>query len=255
VFKPKVYRPPPPKIDSKINFNFTQDEDDEKVEFDPLNCNVTKISASGEVTITFDSLVRPLEFFRQEEYANLTMNETAFNLIRKEVFNVTFESQMYNQSSVNLPILQDWYFESLDEVMLRLRLNFTNPLYVSSDQPDYLSIRFLNTSYLLRLNDSVSLASNYTIKDAKVPPQAASAKEIKAVEQLADSAQASMIFTLVVPFCFMLFMSCSMDRVWGLYNMLQVQSNIPNFRMIALPANAEYILMITKNVSFFNLFQ
>ena len=45
----------------------------------------------------------------------------------------------------------------------------------------------------------------------------------------------------------------SMDRVWGLYNMLQVQSNLSNFERVLLPANAEYILFITKNVSFFNL--
>jgi len=81
----------------------------------------------------------------------------------------------------------------------------------------------------MRLNDSVWIEANYTLNDFKVPSQASSEAELKAVEQIGEQAEASMIFTLIVPFCFMLFMSCSMDRVWGLYNMLQVQSNIPNF--------------------------
>jgi len=70
---------------------------------------------------------------------------------------------------------------------------------------------------------------------------------------IAGTTEGSMLFTLIVPFCFMVFMSMSMDRVWGLYNMLQVQSNLSNFERVLLPANAEYILFITKNVSFFNL--
>ena len=182
------------------------------------------------------------------------MNATAFNEMKDQIFNVTYESKMLNLSSPYLPKLQGWSFKSLDNFELRLQLNLTNPLYVSYDYPDILTVRFLNITYFSRLNDSVALAGNYTIKEENMPIQAGSRSEYKTVEQLADSAQASMIFTLVVPFCFMLFMSCSMDRVWGLYNMLQVQSNIPNFQTITLPTNAEHILMITKNVSFFNLF-
>ena len=64
-----------------------------------------------------------------------------------------------------------------------------------------------------------------------------------------------MLLTLVVPILFTMFMSFSMDRVWGLYNMLQVQSNNINFTALLLTANAEYILFIFKNVSFFNLMQ
>jgi len=62
-----------------------------------------------------------------------------------------------------------------------------------------------------------------------------------------------MIFTLIVPFGFMLFMSVSMGRVWSLYLMLQVASNINNFTVLLIPANAQYILMIMQNISNFSV--
>ena len=39
------------------------------------------------------------------------------------------------------------------------------------------------------------------------------------IQNIGSTAQSSMIFTLIIPFVFMVFMKASMDRVWSLYNM------------------------------------
>ena len=88
-----------------------------------------------------------------------------------------------------------------------------------------------------------------------MPSQSASAADYDSLAQLADTAQSTMLLTLIVPILFTMFMSLSMDRVWGLYNMLQVQSNNINFKNLLLTANTQYILFIFKNVSFFNVMQ
>jgi len=51
----------------------------------------------------------------------------------------------------------------------------------------------------------------------------------------------------------MVFMSVSMGRVWSLYLMLQVTSNINNLERLLIPANAQYVLIIMQNVSNFNI--
>ena len=64
-----------------------------------------------------------------------------------------------------------------------------------------------------------------------------------------------MMFTLIVPFCFMVFMSMSMNRVWSLYLMLQVMSNINNFTQMMIPANAQYVVFIFQKISYFKIMQ
>ena len=53
--------------------------------------------------------------------------------MKSQVLKVRYHSNMYNQSSTKLPVLQSWSFVSLDSYKIKLQLNFTNQLYVSSD--------------------------------------------------------------------------------------------------------------------------
>ena len=62
-----------------------------------------------------------------------------------------------------------------------------------------------------------------------------------------------MIFTLVIPFAFMIFMSVSMDRVWSLYNTMQLMSNITEYQMLKIPANSLFFINIIKVTSNFDL--
>ena len=61
-----------------------------------------------------------------------------------------------------------------------------------------------------------------------------------------------MIISLVIPFGFMLFMSVSMNRVWGLYNFLQVISNLRNYRRLMIPAASDFLLVMVESVSNFS---
>lgn len=64
-----------------------------------------------------------------------------------------------------------------------------------------------------------------------------------------------MLITLIVPFGFMVFMSVSMNRVWSLYLMLQIISNITNYPSLLIPANSQYIIFILQNISYFKILQ
>ena len=62
-----------------------------------------------------------------------------------------------------------------------------------------------------------------------------------------------MLFTLIVPFGFMIFMSVSMNRVWGFYNLLQLISNLQRYEALLIPAPSGYLLFILGNVSNFSI--
>ena len=60
---------------------------------------------------------------------------------------------------------------------------------------------------------------NFTTPHFVVPSQMKSASEFSSINSIGSSASNSMIFTLVIPFGFMIFMSVSMNRVWSMYLM------------------------------------
>ena len=88
----------------------------------------------------------------------------------------------------------------------------------------------------------------------EIPSLAKSNEEAQQLLSLGNGVKDQMLLTLVIPFAFMLFMSVSMDRVWSLYLMLQVSSNLMNIN-IKRPGNAEYIMFIGKNISFFKVME
>jgi len=84
---------------------------------------------------------------------------------------------MLDKSNPKIPELLDWKFTSFDAYFLKVQLILSNPLYVSSEIPDEISLKFINTTFFVRMNDSVSLETNYTILKHPVPTQAASVEE------------------------------------------------------------------------------
>lgn len=65
----------------------------------------------------------------------------------------------------------------------------------------------------------------------------------------------SLLFTFFVPLGFMIFMSVSMNRVWGLYLMLQIVSHITQYDALILPASAENVAKALYYVSYFKMAQ
>ena len=118
----------------------------------------------------------------------------------------------------------------------------TNPIYVSSsDIPDVISIQVKNP-YIFQ-----SLATNMTVKDnylkiEDLPPMIESS-ERKTMMKMGEYSKNSMFLTLIIPFCFLIFLSASMDSVWSMYLMLQIVCNMM-FMIINRPGNADYILFI-----------
>ena len=64
-----------------------------------------------------------------------------------------------------------------------------------------------------------------------------------------------MLLTLVVPFAFMVLMSVSMNRVWALYNMLQLLINLNNYPRVSVPANTEFLLDTISNIVNFSILE
>jgi hypothetical protein len=75
-------------------------------------------------------------------------------------------------------------------------------------------------------------------ESAGIPRLFASKEDASNIKTLAAGAQNSMLITLIIPFCFMIFMSVSMDRVWSLYLMMQIVANISELQNFVIPSNA-----------------
>jgi hypothetical protein len=79
--------------------------------------------------------------------------------------------------------------------------------------------------------------------------------EYESILSLGKSAMNGMLLTLIIPFCFMIFMSVSMNKVWSLYNLLQLISNIINYKTLKIPANSSLVITMLINISQFSMFQ
>ena len=52
---------------------------------------------------------------------------------------------------------------------------------------------------------------------------------------------------------FMMFMKVSIDRVWGMYNSLQLLGNLNSYVSLLIPPASYQLLQVLKNVSYFKL--
>ena len=103
---------------------------------------------------------------------------------------------------------------------MKIYLNFSNPLYVSSGyDPDKIKFVVRNPYVFQSLTTNVTIKMNYT-DSANMPSLAKSDEEAAMIMNIGSSTKDSMMLTLVIPFIFMIFMTLSMNRVWSLYLML-----------------------------------
>ena len=73
--------------------------------------------------------------------------------------------------------------------------------------------------------------------------------------KLASTVKDSMLVTLLIPLAFQVFMSVGMDRVWSLYLMLQIASNVLNIIEVKIPASMMIIVQTMFNTSNFKIFE
>ena len=105
-----------------------------------------------------------------------------------------------------------------------MNIEFTHPLYVSSEGHDLLKIIVNENTFFISAEHDKPIKSKFKV-EVKVPPQARSEEDANLIENIGAGARLGVIFSLAIPFGFMLFMSVSMDTVWGFYNMLQILGN------------------------------
>ena len=64
-----------------------------------------------------------------------------------------------------------------------------------------------------------------------------------------------MLVTLIAPLFFQVFMSIGMNRVWSLYLMLQISSNISFVESIMIPGSVNLIMETIYNMSNFKILE
>ena len=137
-----------------------------------------------------------------------------------------------------------------------LKVNYSDPLYVSSSiLKDVINLVFLDNKIFQAKSDGYRLEANFSILAIEVPSQMASEEDFIEISGLGSGAESGMIFTLVVPLAFMVFMSVSMNRVWALYNMLQLLINLDKYVMVSVPSNMQLILEIITNIVNFSILE
>ena len=58
-----------------------------------------------------------------------------------------------------------------------------------------------------------------------------------------------MALSALIPIFLSLFMVLSLNRIWSLYLMMQLVSNIRNYKSLMIPSSANMALYITDNIS------
>lgn len=151
------------------------------------------------------------------------------NLMISDLISLSYKSNLGNESAI-IPAIASYSINEFTSFGLILKVNFSDPLYVShSFLKDRIDLVILDSSIFKAKSDGHQLKGNYSLVGIQVPKQMASEEDYEIVSGLGSGAENGMIFTLVVPFLFMIFMSVSMNRVWALYNMLQLLINISNY--------------------------
>lgn len=108
---------------------------------------------------------------------------------------------------------------------MKIYLNITNPVYVSSsDMSDEVRVTVKNKYIFQSQQNNLTVRQNFT-SILNVPPMIEK-EDVQPMMKLGDFSKNSMVFTLVIPFAFMVFMSVSMDSVWSMYLMMQIVSNL-----------------------------
>jgi hypothetical protein len=209
---------------------------------------ITEILSNGQMEIRFSEKLLGLEFWETKG-----LNLTVLNGVKNKLMKVNYYCLIEIDDKTTKPELVDWLILEFNSYRMVIKMNFSDPIYVSSsaDLKDLIGIDILNYKLFIASKDMTVLAENYTVANSTIPSQAKSEKDYKLISNVGSSVENSMLITLLVPFCFMLFMSVSMEKVWSFYLMLQVVSNILNYQSLVIPANAQYLLFICDTISNF----
>jgi hypothetical protein len=137
----------------------------------------------GELTIGYSEALYPIDTFYSLDQINSNIDQ---------IFDIKYYSQLEvdeeenendggcddQTSAEKLPELISYQVVDFDEVHVKLMLEFTNKMYVSS-QPDkdYISLQIKTPEFFMSKSDNMTLKSDYKIRRITVPTQILSDEE------------------------------------------------------------------------------
>ena len=97
--------------------------------------------------------------------------------------NITFhpnpDTYIFEENADLVPQLQFWNITDWNWFYIKIKLNFTRPLKVSSEvaKHDNITIKFSDHQYFVALKDQFMLAENYTVLTSILSPLLASEED------------------------------------------------------------------------------
>lgn len=104
-----------------------------------------------------------------------------------------------------------------------------------SFERDQITLRFLANGYFMRDFDKVAIKYKYTC-EATIPPQLVVTNVIQTMDKVGNMASSSMNYLLYGNLGLQIFMSVSMQLLWGMVNTLQLVIHM-NMLTLIVPAN------------------
>ena len=72
------------------------------------------------------------------------------------------------------------------------------------------------------------------------------------MQSLVSTSMSTMLVTFAIPFGFMMLMKFSLNKIWSLYNMLQLLVNVKNYVPLIVPGNLSMVLDLMENTVYFS---
>lgn len=92
--------------------------------------------------MAWDNLIKELSDYKLiQNETEYPINTTFLNKNASKYLNLTYTCNLVNEiTKVEEPKLLNWTFEEVGQRTLKLKLKFSNPLYVSAYESDFLDI-------------------------------------------------------------------------------------------------------------------
>eukprot|EP00347_Sterkiella_histriomuscorum_P014977 403358784 len=194
-----------------------------------LNASITSVGYMGQVNIKFTkSLLMIDDIDKVREYKGLYLR-----LIP------SFEK------STNK--ITDWKVTSLKDNLLKLSVEFANPLA----DFDKLEIKFNITQFFVSESLDSMIDYNYTMTQS-IPPQLSNSSSTAMLQSLSGSAGSSMTGTITANLALSVVMGLSLKQLWMLMNTLQIIVNLPMLQ-VSIPSNVVMLTSSLKDISNLNL--
>ena len=133
------------------------------------------------------------------------------------MFDVNFTTTFKSRQS---PDVQSWIVKNFTATHIIIRLNFSNPIYVSTgENADILIIGFKMPSIFQSLDGKITLRENYIIK-TELPSMMESEEEFIEKNDMASKTQNTMIISIVAPILTQVVFKFAMDLIWPIVNNL-----------------------------------